>query len=391
MTIRRGDSIIAGNSADIPSQTGQSGKFLTTNGTTTSWGEVKQIEIAQDLSTPSADTVPSTKAVSDESSRITSIMNNYVKKSGDTMTGRLLLSNTDMGNESSSDTTYFIRRTNEDNTETPTESYIDAFREYDKNNKIIGDIRFVRTPTYQNTEIVARKNNADGTYVQSSIAAGITKDGIPVTTIPQSANITGSVTAINESFNYIARSPSIEKGITPTDSSKYVGYEFRDKNNDRLAWLGISYAASGAKNLQLQKQDDNLTNFTISYDTYVQRLFTLTGTNSINISRVDGSYTEVQTRKTDGTRTGGFRNINDATTNKNMTYVYVASDDGKSIAGIIGIGKIIGGDVYTECPTPTVSNNSNQIATTAYVNNKFQVVSALPASPDPNTYYFIPE
>lgn len=74
MTIRRGDSIIAGNSADIPSQTGQSGKFLTTNGTTTSWGEVKQIEIAQDLSTPSADTVPSTKAVSDESSRITSIM-----------------------------------------------------------------------------------------------------------------------------------------------------------------------------------------------------------------------------------------------------------------------------------------------------------------------------
>lgn len=40
MTIRRGNSIIAGNSADIPSQTGQSGKFLTTNGTTTSWATV---------------------------------------------------------------------------------------------------------------------------------------------------------------------------------------------------------------------------------------------------------------------------------------------------------------------------------------------------------------
>ena len=35
MTIRRGNSIIAGNAVDIPSQTGQSGKFLTTNGTTT--------------------------------------------------------------------------------------------------------------------------------------------------------------------------------------------------------------------------------------------------------------------------------------------------------------------------------------------------------------------
>ena len=40
MTIRRGDSIIAGNAGGIPSQTGQSGKFLTTNGTTTSWAAV---------------------------------------------------------------------------------------------------------------------------------------------------------------------------------------------------------------------------------------------------------------------------------------------------------------------------------------------------------------
>ena len=66
------------NTVGIPSQTGQSGKFLTTNGTTTSWGKVKQIEIKQDLTNPSADTVPSTKAVSDESSRIVSIMNNLL-------------------------------------------------------------------------------------------------------------------------------------------------------------------------------------------------------------------------------------------------------------------------------------------------------------------------
>ena len=39
MTIRRGDSIIAGNAGGIPSQTGQSGKFLTTNGTMASWGD----------------------------------------------------------------------------------------------------------------------------------------------------------------------------------------------------------------------------------------------------------------------------------------------------------------------------------------------------------------
>lgn len=66
------------NKDSLPSQTGNAGKFLTTDGTNASWGEVKQIEIKQDLTNPSADTVPSTKAVKDESSRITTLMNTKV-------------------------------------------------------------------------------------------------------------------------------------------------------------------------------------------------------------------------------------------------------------------------------------------------------------------------
>ena len=46
---------------------------------------------------------------------------------------------------------------------------------------------------------------------------------------------------------------------------------------------------------------------------------------------------------------------------------------------------------YLFCTTATVSDNSNKVATTAYINAKFQVVSALPANPDANVYYFIPE
>ena len=42
-------------------------------------------------------------------------------------------------------------------------------------------------------------------------------------------------------------------------------------------------------------------------------------------------------------------------------------------------------------PTPAVGDSSAKGATTAYVNNKFKKVSALPANPDANTYYFIPE
>lgn len=66
------------NKDSLPSQTGNAGKFLTTDGTNASWGKVKQIKIKQDLTNPSADTVPSTKAVKDESSRIVSIMDTKV-------------------------------------------------------------------------------------------------------------------------------------------------------------------------------------------------------------------------------------------------------------------------------------------------------------------------
>lgn len=66
------------NKDSLPSQTGNAGKFLTTDGTNASWGKVKQIKIKQDLTNPSADTVPSTKAVKDESSRITTLMNTKI-------------------------------------------------------------------------------------------------------------------------------------------------------------------------------------------------------------------------------------------------------------------------------------------------------------------------
>lgn len=48
-------------------------------------------------------------------------------------------------------------------------------------------------------------------------------------------------------------------------------------------------------------------------------------------------------------------------------------------------------DIVTVAPTPQTSDNSTQIATTAWVNNKFKKVSTLPAQPDPNVTYLIPE
>lgn len=41
-------------------------------------------------------------------------------------------------------------------------------------------------------------------------------------------------------------------------------------------------------------------------------------------------------------------------------------------------------------PTPTLTANNTQAATTAWFNSKMKVVSVLPANPDPNVFYFIP-
>lgn len=49
------------------------------------------------------------------------------------------------------------------------------------------------------------------------------------------------------------------------------------------------------------------------------------------------------------------------------------------------------GTGYGISPTPAVSSTGTTIATAGYINNKFKKVSTLPASPDTDTFYFIPE
>lgn len=55
----------------------------------------------------------------------------------------------------------------------------------------------------------------------------------------------------------------------------------------------------------------------------------------------------------------------------------------------LGVGVRADGTTYATAPTPPIGDNTNSIATTAYINTKFQVVTALPADADDNTFYFI--
>lgn len=49
------------------------------------------------------------------------------------------------------------------------------------------------------------------------------------------------------------------------------------------------------------------------------------------------------------------------------------------------------GNVSAFAPIPPINDNGTRISTTAWVNTKFQVVSTLPASPNADVFYYIPE
>ena len=54
-------------------------------------------------------------------------------------------------------------------------------------------------------------------------------------------------------YNIIVRSTSIENGVTPS-SNQYMGIEFRDKNDVRVGWIGLTKKTDGTQQIELQKQ-----------------------------------------------------------------------------------------------------------------------------------------
>ena len=88
----------------------------------------------------------------------------------------------------------------------------------------------------------------------------------------------------------------------------------------------------------------------------------------------------------DGTTVKFYRSIADNNTSslndttKWVLYLNIAND------GTI-TNPVFSGNVTI--PTLANSDNSNKAASTAYVNNRFQVVQALPANPDADVFYFV--
>lgn len=98
------------------------------------------------------------------------------------------------------------------------------------------------------------------------------------------------------------------------------------------------------------------------------------GVNTPIALKRNGTYTEIQTQKADGTRTGGFRSIQETDSTVNQTIMYVA--DGSSFKGSISVNyDSSDGTVYTTAPTPSsATDNSTKIATTAHILNVLKLM-----------------
>lgn len=285
--------------------------------------------------------------------------NSKVSKSGDTMTGQLAVKDANIILSSTKDVVTAIVKTNEDSTQTPTKNYIDAFRVLDKNNKIMSDFRSERNSRHTLTQMLARKNNADGTTVQADVTCLVDAQGNPMATLNQTTYVNGTVVSNLDTVNFIARSKSLIKGTTPTDTNKYVGYDWQDKNGQRLAYLGVLYRTTGAKMLELQKLDNNLQEFMIHLPvTIPNHIFFRDNNHTLGNVKVN-TWVDNLIQFQDSKRTRLARVQPLLAPDGTARLVLAASKGTESESSLI-----IGSDGYTQCPKPADNSDTNAIATT---------------------------
>ena len=85
----------------------------------------------------------------------------------------------------------------------------------------------------------------------------------------------------------------------------------------------------------------------------------------------------------------GYRGSNGSTTSALLARRFLESDSNE-IINYIGAHILPDGTPIATTKTPPVGVSSEEIVTAGWFNSKMQVVSALPANPDPNVFYFIP-
>ena len=207
-----------------PSQIGDSSK---------PWSYTENTPIVQDLTNPSADTVPSTKAVSDESSRIVSIMDTELAK-------KLNVNATTIGEIIDLRTP----RLNEGNTSTV---YIDGYM-INSNDDINGCL--VAPELNANGTICFRllaRKKVNGVNMYRGLKVGIKADGSLYTNLEPSNENSSIVTTFSHGSNYVRFGNGVQIcwGITARENISTVNLPQAFKDN---AYVVLALPSEGSSN-----------------------------------------------------------------------------------------------------------------------------------------------
>lgn len=266
------------------------------------------------------------------------------------------------------------------------------------------------------TPITASNKGATMKEIEEVVTSSLTFKGFVSTTQPSQVVTTGNIW-IN-SATMPTTFPVAASSIKQWNGTAWVAYGssftpvdfdfFRNNNNNEgYYWFGGEW--------KIMSTDMSTDYFTLNQtsgkweisSTYNDTLVHKTGNETIGGTKTfTAQYLQVKTTAgAGGSGISIFDSNNKGSSNLEQYYTggkyYTRLVSRNATADKYGYLQIVAGDDGSmdvnmsvdsiTAPTPAVSSNSTNVATTAWFNNKMRVVSALPSSPDANVFYFVTE
>ena len=252
---------------------------------------------------------------------------------------------------------------------------------------ITGNKMFTDNLIRMNTNITKGTNPSSQTYctVEFTDKNGSgTKNRVGL--LESAIKTNGDIETLIGAYKYENNSTTVEK-ISVTYPKTGNPYTFAPRPTDTTTSSGTQIATtgwvnSGSNNVVHKSADETIA----GTKTFTE---TTSGANLVQSTSATatGSYVDF-VQQINGSRRGTIR----TTYNSDGSYSITLGCNGPDAAVPTGvIVKRTSTTTTVTVPTPAVSDNSTKIATTAYVSSKYKKVSTLPASPDSNITYFIPE
>lgn len=214
--------------------------------------------------------------------------------------------------------------------------------------------------------------------------------------------------ATSGSYNDLSNTPTVPTKVSDlTNDSGFITKTVNDLTNYTLT-SGLSAVATSGAYSDLSGKPSLATVATSgSYNDLSNKPSLATVATSGLYSDLSGTPT-VPTKVSDLTNDSGFQteaNVNSKITTHNESAsahssLFSAKANNDSVVHLAGAETVTGNKTFSgnvalgsnaTATTQATSSNSTAVATTAFVNAKLQQVASLPANPDANVWYAIPE